>query len=152
MSFQTSWHISGVSFDSSVNAFIKSAQYASNSKNLKKHEAFLNKTFKENINKYMNLSGIEADNLSDVFLLQINDNGINFVNTEPLITQRYEYGYYEGSKDTNEEYYEEYMIQTSPKYYIRPAIQDTLNSVGQIIINDAKKEYNHLKEYKDETL
>ena len=113
---------------------------------------FLNKTFKENINKYMNLSGIEADNLSDVFLLQINDNGINFVNTEPLITQRYEYGYYEGSKDTNEEYYEEYMIQTSPKYYIRPAIQDTLNSVGQIIINDAKKEYNHLKEYKDETL
>lgn len=152
MSSQANWHVSGTKFDSSANAFIKSAQYAVSSRNLKKHEALLDKTFKENINRYIALSGIEGDNLSDVFSLQVNGQGINFVNTEPLITQRYEYGYYEGSKDTNEEYYEEYMIQTSPQYYIRPAIQDTLNTVGQIMLEDAKQEYNHLKEHQDETL
>lgn len=152
MNFQANWQISGASFDSSANAFIKSAQYATNSKNLKKHEALLNKTFKENINRYITLSGVEGDNLSDAFSLHINSQGINFVNTEPLITQRYEYGYYEGSNDTNEEYYEEYMIQTSPKYYIRPAIRDTLNDIGRIMLEDAKKEYNRLKEHKDETL
>jgi hypothetical protein len=64
-----------------------------------------------------------------------------FVNTAPLVTQRYEYGYYLGSNDTNEEYYEEYMIQTSPRYFIRPAIQESLNEVGQLIIHEINEEY-----------
>lgn len=151
MNINANWHMSGTSFDSSANAFIKSAQYATSTKNLKKYESYLNKTFKENINTNMRRSGVEADNISDAFTLTI-DNGINFINTEPLITQRYEYGYYDGSKDTNEEYYEEYMIQTSPRYYIRPAIQETLNQAGQIMLEDAKKEYNSLKERQDEIL
>lgn len=153
MNFKTYWHASGMNFDSSAEAFIRSAQYASNNKNLKKHEARLNKIFKENINKYMSLSGVEADNFSEVFSLNISSNGnINFVNTEPLVTQRYEYGYYEGSNDTNEEYYEEYMIQTSPRYYIRPAIQETLQDIKHIILADAKREYNALKQNQDEIL
>ena len=152
MSFETNWHISGANFDSSSNAFIKSAQYAISSKTLKKHESLLNKTFKENIDINMRRSGMDADNLSDVFSLQIKGNGINFVNTEPLITQRYEYGYYDGSKDTNEEYYEEYMIQTSPRYFIRPAIEETMHTVGNILLEEAKKEYTILREHRDETL
>lgn len=151
MSINANWHISGTSFDSSANAFVESAKYVTNTQNLKKHESYLNKTFKENINMNMRRSGVEADNISDAFTLTIDD-GINFINTEPLITQRYEYGYYDSSKNTNEEYYEEYMIQTSPRYYIRPAIQETLNQVGQIMLEDAKKEYNSLKERQDETL
>ena len=95
---------------------------------------------------------MDADNLSDVFLLQIDGNNINFVNTAPLVTQRYEYGYYNGSKDTNEEYYEEYMIQTSPKYFIRPAIEETMDIVGDIILEEAKKEYNMLTEQIEEVL
>lgn len=152
MNFTANWEMSGVSFDSSSNAFIKSAQYAVSSKTLKKHESLLNKTFKENISINMRRSGMDADNLSDVFALQINDGGINFINTEPLITQRYEYGYYNGSKDTNEEYYEEYMIQTSPRYFIRPAIEETMNTVGNILLEEAKKEYTILREHRDETL
>lgn len=139
MSFDAKWDMSGVSFNSASNAFIKSAQKATS--NLKKYESTLNKKFKEHITTNMRRSGMEADNLSDVFSLNINGNSINFVNTEPLITQRYEYGYYNGSNDTNEEYYEEYMIQTSPRYFIRPAIQESLNDIGQVILEDAKKEY-----------
>ena len=152
MSFQANWHISGTSFDSSSQAFIKSAQYAISSTKLKEHEATFNKAFKEHINTNMRRAGIEADNFSNVFTLAVNGQNINFVNTEPLVTQRYEYGYYDGSKDTNEEYYEEYMIQTSPRYFIRPAIQETLNDIGRTILEDAKKEYNSLKEHREEFL
>ena len=48
---------------------------------------------------------------------------------------------------TNEEYYEEYMIQTSPRYFIRPAIQETLNDIGQILLDEAKKEYVKNREW-----
>lgn len=147
MSFEANWDIKGVNFDSSAKAFIKSAQIASNPKNLKKYQSSLNKSFKEHLQDNMRRSGMEADNLADVFELRINSNGINFINTEPLITQRYEYGYYDGSKDTNEEYYEEYMIQTSPKYFIRPSIQESLNDVGRVMLEEAKKEYYHNRRF-----
>jgi len=141
MSFQATWQISGVQFENSTDAFIKSAQKVTSKGALKKYENKLNKIFKKNIEKNMYRSGMDAEGLSDVFSLQVVNNSINFVNTEPLVTQRYEYGYYEGSKDTNEEYYEEYMIQTSPRYFIRPAIQETMNDVGKIMLEEAKKEY-----------
>ena len=149
MSFQANWQISGADFDSSSQAFIKSIQYATNDSNLKKHEIDFNKIFKEHIDTNIRRAGIEADNFSDVFALVIDGPSVNFINTEPLITQRYEYGYYTGSKDTNEEYFEEYMIQTSPRYFIRPAIQETLNDIGRIILEDAKKEYTYLREYRE---
>ena len=151
MSINANWQISGVNFDSSADAFIKSAQYAINTSNLKQHESYLNSVFKENIDVNIRRAGIEADNLSEAFSLTIG-NGINFINTEPLVTQRYEYGYYDGSKDTNEEYYEEYMIQTSPRYYIRPAIQETLIQVGRVMLEDAKKEYTSLRTNREEFL
>lgn len=141
MSFDATWSTSGVNFDSAANAFIKSAQKATT--NLKKYESTLNKKFKEHIATNMHRTGMEADNFSDVFSLQIDKNQINFVNTQPLVTQRYEYGYYDGSNDTNEEYYEEYMIQTSPRYFIRPAIEESLNDIGQVMLEEAKKSYIH---------
>lgn len=141
MSFQTNWEISGTDINTAKTAFIKSAQVSVN--NLKKHENELNKFFKDNIYNNMIRVGVDADNFSDVFELKIDSNKVSFINTAPLITQRYEYGYYNGSNDTNEEYYEEYMIQTSPRYFIRPAIQDTLNSVGRTLLADAQREYQN---------
>lgn len=141
MSFQANWETSGTDINTASTAFTKSVQ--SSIKNLKKHEDELNKIFKENIYSNMIRVGVDADNFSDVFELKIEDGNINFINTAPLVTQRYEYGYYDGSKDTTEEYYEEYMIQTSPKYFIRPSIEETLDDVGRIILNEAKKEYGN---------
>lgn len=139
MSFEANWDVSGVNFDSASNAFIKSASKSIS--NLKRHESEINAAFKQHISTNMMRSGMEADNFADVFFAQIKNGSINFINTAPLVTQRYEYGYYDGSKDTNEEYYEEYMVPTSPKYFIRPAIQETLNDIGNIILEEAKKEY-----------
>lgn len=139
MSVQANWEMSGTDIKTANTAFTKSAQSTINK--LKKHESKFNKIFKEHLNANMMRSGIDADNFADVFRLEINHGNINFINTAPLVTQRYEYGYYDGSKDTNEEYYEEYMIQTSPRYFIRPAVQETLNDIGHIILNEAKREY-----------
>lgn len=141
MSFQASWETSGTDINTANTAFTKSIQKSI--KNLKKHEDELNKIFKENIYSNMIRVGVDADNFSDVFELKIEDGNINFINTAPLVTQRYEYGYYDGSKDTTEEYYEEYMIQTSPKYFIRPSIEETLDDVGRIMLNEAKREYSN---------
>ena len=140
MSFQAEWEVSGTTVDVAGDAFTKSAQKVID--NLKKHEDKFNKIFKENITTNMRRSGVDADNFADAFELRIGHHNINFINTAPLVTQRYEYGYYDGSKDTNEEYYEEYMVQTSPRYFIRPAIQETLNEIGHIMLEEAKKEYN----------
>lgn len=147
MTINAQWDIKGARFENSSQAFIKSAQVASNPNNLKKYQSALNKNFKQYLQDNMRRSGIEADNLADVFELQINSNSINFINTEPLITQRYEYGYYNGPNDTNEEYYEEYMIQTSPRYFIRPAIQESLNDIGRTMLEEAKREYNHNRRF-----
>lgn len=141
MSFQASWETSGTDINTANTAFTKSIQKSI--KNLKKHEDELNKIFKENIYSNMIRVGVDADNFSDVFELKIEDGNINFINTAPLVTQRYEYGYYDGSKDTTEEYYEEYMVQTSPKYFIRPSIEETLDDVGRIMLNEAKREYSN---------
>ena len=33
------------------------------------------------------------------------------------------------------------MIQTSPRYFIRPSIQQSLNEVGQLMIKEVNDEY-----------
>ena len=141
MTFNAKWTVSGTTFDNAANALSKSAQSITSGKALKKYENRLNKNFKEYIRANLRRSGLEADKFDDVFFLKISNGNISFVNTAPLVTQRYEYGYYLGSNDTNEEYYEEYMIQTSPRYFIRPAIQESMNEVKQLITQEMNKEY-----------
>ena len=141
MSYQASWSVSGTKLDDSASALKKAVQSVTNSNSLKKYESTLNKSFQENIRTNLRRSGVDADNFDDVFFLKISNGNISFVNTAPLVTQRYEYGYYDGSNDTNEEYYEEYMIQTSPRYFIRPAIQESMNEVGQFILKEVNDEY-----------
>ena len=141
MSYQTKWTVSGTTLDSSAEALTKATQSITNGRALKKYESRLNKNFQKNIRINLRRSGLDADNFDDVFFLKISNGNITFVNTDPLVTQRYEYGYYLGSNDTNEEYYEEYMIQTSPRYFIRPAIQESLNEVGQLIKEEVSNEY-----------
>ena len=141
MSFDANWKVSGTKLDDAASALTTSVKNVTNGKALKRYESHLNQSLKENIRKQMRLSGIDGMNFDEVFFLKINGQSINFVNTDPLVTQRYEYGYYLGSKDTNEEYYEEFMVETSPRYFIRPAIQETMQEIGQLMIQEANNEY-----------
>ena len=141
MNYNASWSVSGTKLEDSAVALTQAINSVTSTKALKKYESKLNKNFQENIRTNLRRSGLEADNFDDVFFLRISNGNINFLNTEPLVTQRYEYGYYNGTNDTNEEYYEEYMIQTSPRYFIRPAIQESMNEIGQLIIQEVTNEY-----------
>ena len=90
----------------------------------------------------MRQAGIGDKHFDDAFFLRITNGSIVFTNTEPLITQRYEYGYYDGNDKNNDEYYDEaYMIETSPRYFIRPAIQKTIEEVGNIMLQEANEVY-----------
>lgn len=140
MSYKASWSISGTKLDDSATALTKAINSVTNGKALKKYESRLNTHFQDNISKNMYRAGMEAD-FHDVFFLKIAHNNIIFVNTEPLITQRYEYGYYDANDDGYEDYMEEYAIQTSPRYFIRPAIQESLNEIGKLMINEATDIY-----------
>ena len=114
MSFQANWEISGTDINTASKSFTQSIQASIN--NLKKHESELNKIFKDNIYANMIRVGVDADNFSDVFELKIDSGKVNFINTAPLITQR---------------------------YFIRPAVQDTLNDIGKILLDEAKREYDN---------
>ena len=99
----------------------------------------MNEKFKEHMQANMRQAGIGDKNFDELFYLTISHGNIIFTNTEPLITQRYEYGY---NNDNDDEYYDEgYMIETSPRYFIRPAIQQTMQDVGNLMIQEANKEY-----------
>lgn len=138
MSYKANWTVSGTTIENSTDAFMKAVKKVSNGQALKKYEQKLNKTFKENIQTNMRQAGIGDKHFDDAFFLRIVNNNIVFTNTEPLITQRYEYGYY----NNDDEYYDEaYMIETSPRYFIRPAIQQTMQEVGQIMLEEANQEY-----------
>lgn len=141
MSFNATWKVSGTKLDDAADALSTSVKNVTNGQALKKYESRLNQSFKENIRKQMRMSGLDGMDFDDVFFLQISNSNINFINTDPLITQRYEYGYYLGSKDTNEEYYEEFMVETSPRYFIRPAMEETLNEIGQLMIKETNETY-----------
>lgn len=150
MSYQAKWTISGTTLENSADALTKATKAVENSQILKKHQAKLNKHFQENISTNLRRAGLDADNFDDVFFLKIANGSFSFVNTEPLITQRYEYGYYDehntknnNSNNTNseEDYYEEYLIETSPRYFIRPAIQESLNEIGNLITHEVTNEY-----------
>lgn len=129
---------SGTDIVTAKNKFIKSSHQAIN--NLKIHQGELNQIFQNNIHKHSTRAGINLD-LSETFHVVISNGNISFIDTEPLITQRYEYGYYSlDENDIDDEY--DYFI-TGPRYFIRPAINETLQTVGNFLLNDAKKSYNN---------
>jgi hypothetical protein len=142
MSVKTNWTATGVKLEDSIDSFMKSVQHVSNSQVLKKYENRLNKSFKENIRRNLRQAGIGDRQFDEVFFLKITNNGVVFTNTDPLITQRYEYGYYESNKTSSDEYYDDsYMIGTSPRYFIRPAMQKTMQEVGELLIQEANQYY-----------
>lgn len=156
MSINAKWTVSGTKPEDSAEALRASIVSVTNGDLLEKYEPTLNYHFQENISKNLRRAGMEADNFDDVFFLKISNSNISFINTAPLVTQRYEYGYYYDDKNdnSNEEYFEEYMIQTSPKYFIRPSIQESLNEIGQLMINEVNNSYmeNRKQTYGDDVL
>ena len=149
MSYQASWSFSGTTIDDSKNALIKVSERVNDINTIKKYENQLNEKFQQHIQTHLRRSGLDSNSFDNTFFFKISNNHINFVNTQPLVTNRYEYGYYDSD---NVEEDEAYIMETSPRYFIRPAIQDTLNDISHIITEEANKAYmeNRRQTYGDE--
>lgn len=131
---------SGTDIIEAKDKFIKSTNVAIN--NLQSHQFELNQIFRNNITQNATRAGIDID-FFDSFQLKVKNNHINFINMEPLTTQRYEYGY--DTQEDDDESIDDVFIETGPRYFIRPAINDTLQYIGYILLNDAKKSYNNIQ-------
>ena len=73
-----------------------------------------------------------------MFFINIVGNSIIFGNTNPVVANRYEYGW----SDDDDYSSNDYLMNTSPRYYIRPAIEQVAEELGTILIQDMYKEYD----------
>lgn len=131
--------VSGRSIQTSAHAFVKSAKTVANTNHLKQYQNILNSNFQRYLTQYMHRAGIEdIDDLEKSFYINIIGNSIIFGNTQPIIANRYEYGW-EEDDDYDED---EYSISTSPRYYIRPAVRRITEDIAEILTKDAFHEYD----------
>lgn len=138
MTFEANWVISGSSIESSSNAFMNAVNQIKDGKVLKKYENQLNQHFKQYVRENLRRSGLEDKNFENSLFLSISGGKITFTNSNPIITERYEYGYSDFD-DNNEDF--GYAFETSPRYFIRPAVEQSLNEIGNLLIEEANKEY-----------
>lgn len=138
MSVYCKLQISGNPVQNSAKSFTDSALKVVNASHLKQYKNLLNDNFQRYIFQYMRRSGMEnVDDLEKSFFFDITGNSLVFGNTQPLIANRYEYGW-EDDDDYNED---DYLIGTSPRYYIRPAIKRITDDIAEILLKDAYQEY-----------
>lgn len=138
MTIRCDLEVSGTSIENSFKTFSDSVTRIANGNYIRKYQNTLNNSFQQHIRDNMNRSGMEnVEDLEKTFFVNIEGNNIIFGTNEPLMANRYEYGW-EDDDDYNED---NYLISTSPRYYIRPAINQMAQELGAILANDIYRDY-----------
>lgn len=138
MSIQCKLEISGTPVQSSIANFTNTVEKVISAKYISKYKSTLNHNFQQYIRDNMYRSGMEnVQDLEKTFFVNIIGNSIVFGTTEPLIANKYEYGWEEGD-DYDED---NYLIGTSPRYYIRPAIDKIMAELGKRLSEDVYHDY-----------
>lgn len=138
MSIQCKLAISGTPVESSVYSFTKSVNKIANATYIKRYQNTLNKQFQQYIRDNMYRAGMEGvEDLEKTFFMSVIGNSIVFGTTEPLIANKYEYGW-----EDDDDYEDEYTMSTSPRYYIRPAIERIARELGAQLLRDMYQEYD----------
>lgn len=130
--------VSGTPVTTSIANFTNAIENVINSGYMKRYENMLNNNFRQYIRNNMYRAGMEdVQDLEKTFFVNIANNTIIFGTTEPLIANRYEYGW-EDDDDYDED---EYLMSTSPRYYIRPAINKIFDELKAQITQDIYRDY-----------
>lgn len=139
MTVQCKLEVSGTPIESSARAFTQSIDKVANIRHIKRYKTLLNHNFQQYIRENMYRVGMEnVDDLEKEFFINIVGNSIIFGNTNPVVANRYEYGW----SDDDDYSSNDYLMNTSPRYYIRPAIEQVAEELGTILIQDMYKEYD----------
>lgn len=138
MTIQCRVSVSGTPADVSVRNFTQSIEKGISSQYIKKYQNTLTNDFQRYISDNMRRAGMEGvQDLEKTFFVNITGQGIVFGTTEPLIANRYEYGW-ESDDDYDES---DYAISTSPRYFMRPAIYKVMQKLGARIKQDIYEDY-----------
>ena len=139
MSIVCKLQVSGTPIQTSVGNFTNAIEEVISSKHISKYQNMLNHDFQQYIRNNMYRSGMEnVQDLEKTFFVNIVGNSIVFGTTEPLIANKYEYGW-EEDDDYDED---NYLMSTSPRYYIRPAINKIMNDLGERLSQDIYHDYS----------
>ena len=120
----------GFSVESSFKRLNKAIQKSTSPEKLSKYQSIL----EPKLYNYLKAGADKGEvpiNVEDVFSLDIVNNSLTITNSDPLITELYEYGY-------DDEELDEII---PPRYYIRPAIKKLSNDLMKLIGQEIKDEY-----------
>lgn len=120
--------MNGVSLEDSFQRFSESIENAISPEAISKYKSVL----QANLHNYLKQNASRADvpiDVEDIFSVEILNNDITISNTNPYLTDKYEYGYSDG----------EDII--TPRYYIRPAIDKFSDDLKNLVQEEINNEY-----------
>lgn len=124
-----------------MKSFQKSLNKAISPARLKKNKTRWNKKFQGYIRKNAQRSGIVDTDFEKIFDLSVVGNKIIITNNEPIVVNRWEYGW---EDDIEDEEAGDYASVFTPRYFVRPAlemlIQDIISDIERDTYSDYEKE------------
>jgi len=120
----------GVPVEDSFGRLNKAIQKATNPEKLSKYQSVLEPKLYNYLRAGADIGEVPID-VEDVFSLDIINNSLAVTNSDPLITELYEYGYDDDELDE--------II--TPRYYIRPAMKKLSNDLIKLLEQEVEDEY-----------
>lgn len=120
----------GVPVDDSFGRLKKAIQQAVSLDKLSKYQSILEPKLYNYLKSGAERGDVPID-VEDVFSLDIIDNTLTIVNSDPLISELYEYGYDDDDVDE--------II--APRYYIRPAVKKLSDDLLELLRKEVVDEY-----------
>lgn len=143
MTIECNLQVSGTPIEDSAKAFTQSIKKIADARYIKQYKTLLNNNFQQYIRNNMHRVGMEdVEDLEKEFYVNIVGNSIIFGNTNPIVANRYEYGWDDDEDSDNDYSDDDYLMSTSPRYYIRPAIEQVAQELGTVLLQDLYKEYD----------
>lgn len=134
----------------SIKRLSKAVNKVASGKTLQQQQPIISRKFKSAIDRNASKAGV-LDDVSKYFYVNVRNGQVIIGNTAPLLINRYEYGweddvsqeYYGGWEDAldDDEYLADYQSLMSPRYYLRPAIEEIHGFLVNLVREQVWKEY-----------
>lgn len=112
-------------------------------KSFKKHQSKWQRKFRSSLHKYARKADV-PDEITDSFYLTVSNNNLSVKSSKLLDAQRFEYGWDDDVDDDDYNSLTDYSMTlstVSPRYYIRPALEDLKQEIAKSIEEEFWKEY-----------
>ena len=122
-----------------IKSFEKNLNKAISPARLKKNKTNWNKRFQSYIKKNAQRAGIYETDFEKIFNITMVGDKIVISNTDPIVVNRYEYGW---EDDIEDEANGEYATVFTPRYFVRPALEQLIEDILQEVERDVYSNYD----------